>query len=428
VTECEFATGLRDPWCPGCGHTLVARALQETLARSYKPHDVVLVSDIGCIGMADVLFTCHTVHGLHGRAPALASGIAMTMDGAERKKVVCLMGDGGAAIGLQHVMECARLNVDVTLVVCNNQNYGMTGGQHSAYTETGIKTTTTPAGNPLRPFPLGDMVAPLGVLHGRVLAASSAELREALERCLAHRGFSLLETFNYCPSYSGKLNPESLAPKEMKRFFSEHGVEFGLWDTGAPPAPYRFRAEPRLPQLKEAASPHRHALDHVVDLLIAGSAGEGVQTAAELLAEAAIASGLEVAVRGEYPVTVGKGFSCSFVRLSPEPIGSPITDTYDVGLVTSVDGVRWTGVRGRATKRTIADSSLELPEALAGAERHDLRRFGPKQAAFAGLASLLLEQKWFPAAALRETLAGLRSPKMRDGLTGVLDTLESERA
>ena len=99
MTEDLFVSGAPDPWCPGCGHTSVVRSLQEAMARTKNPHDTVLVTDIGCVGMADRLFTCHTVHGLHGRAPALGTGIAISS--SPHVKVVVLMGDGGAAIGLR---------------------------------------------------------------------------------------------------------------------------------------------------------------------------------------------------------------------------------------------------------------------------------------------------------------------------------------
>lgn len=424
MSTTTFATNCRDPWCPGCGHSVVTRALQDALARRFQPHEIVLVSDIGCIGMADVMFTCHTVHGLHGRSPALAAGVAMNLDAPGRKKVVAVMGDGGAAIGLQHVMECARLNVDLTLVVCNNQNYGMTGGQHSAYTASGLRTTTTPEGNPTRPFPLCELVAPLGVFRARV-PATSGELHGILDQALAQTGFALVETFNYCPAYAGKMNPDQLSPKEMKRFFEATGLTFGTWPATVAAAPFRFEGSPRPPAPKPIAVRWSHNLRGTVDILLAGSAGEGVQTAGELFAKAAIACGLEVALRSEYPVTVGKGFSSAFLRLSDRTIGSPVTDTFDVGLVTSVDGLKWLGARPTTLRRAVIDPSVEAGPAWADAKRLDVRRFGAKQAAFAGLAWLLAEQGWFPVEALREAASAVSSAKAKDALGKVLDAFDT---
>jgi len=463
-----FTTGAADPWCPGCGHTPVVRALQEALTRRFAPQDVTLVTDIGCIGMADGLFRCHTVHGLHGRAPALGAGIAITLDPAQ--KTVVLMGDGGAAIGLQHILECARLNVDLTLVVCNNQNYGMTGGQHSAFTCEGVTTTTTPDGASQPPFRLCELVAPLGVHRARA-SATSRDLVDVIERALDWRGFALVETLNYCPSYTGKMNPDKLTPRAMTAFFEAQGLGPGEWPAVTTVAPFRFTAAP-VPRAPRALTPgFRAALDGTVRVLLAGSAGEGVQSAAEVFAQAAIRSGLEVAVRGEYPVTVGKGFSAAFLVLSAEPIGSPAGERWDHALVCSDDGLRYVSDHLDGIRRLVLDTSLPAPDApnrphlppdptgvglrhptvsflwlaapdglgvvpnpdsAAGArpaapaptvEHTELRRFGARQAAFAALVWLLARENWFPADALRAAVADIGNPKVRASLESVLTAL-----
>ncbi|MBM4318622.1 MAG: hypothetical protein FJ125_01360 [Deltaproteobacteria bacterium] len=422
-----FATGAADPWCPGCGHTPAVKALQEALAERHAPGDVVLVTDIGCIGMADGLFTCHTVHGLHGRSPALGAGIAMSLPRPEMK-VVVLMGDGGAAIGLQHLFECARLNVGLTLVVCNNQNYGMTGGQHSAYTVRGVKTTTTPEGMAQAPFALCEMLAPLGVMRARVLA-TSRELAAAIGAALDHPGFSLVETMNYCPSYSGKLNPAELTPRAMEAFFVAAGLSFGSWPATTTAAPYRFTASPKSSFPEQLPVTHRSVLAGSVRILLAGSAGEGVQNAAEVFAQAGIRSGLEAVVRGEYPVTVGKGFSASFLLLSAQPILSPAGERWDVALVTSGDGLRYVRERyGGSIRSLVLDASLPAGDApaLAGSgtaplQQVDFRRHGARSASFAALAWLLEQERWFPQEALRDAVAALPSPKARESLLAVLE-------
>lgn len=416
-----FATGAKDPWCMGCGHTLVVRSLQKSLEGRYDPKDVVLVTDIGCIGMADGMFTCHTVHGLHGRAPALAAGISITASRPETK-VVVLMGDGGAAIGLQHIMESARLNTDMTLIVCNNQNYGMTGGQHSAYTLEGVKTTTTLKGVSESPFALCEMLAPLGVKRDRVMATDRA-LTDLLTDALAHHGFSLVETMNYCPSYTGKLNPEDLTPRAMKAFCEARGLAFGRWEAKTKAPPYRFSPDPR--PIEPAPLP-RHfdpGLAGQVRILLAGSAGEGVQSAATVFAQAAIRSGLEVVVRGEYPITVGKGFSAAFILLSPDPILSPSAERWDVGMAISEDGLRYAGDRLGSIDRLVMDASLDsLPASEAGGAEHvDFRAAGARQAAFAALCWLMIREGYFPVEALREAVESVRSAAVRKSLFKVLD-------
>ncbi len=119
------------PYCKGCGHDLIARSSTEALERlGYNPLDVIAVTDIGCHGIIDKCLNTHTVHGLHGRSVALGAGISFGT-GNQDQKIVVFVGDGGTTIGLQHIMEAARLNLNVTVVVHNNMLYGMTGGQSS---------------------------------------------------------------------------------------------------------------------------------------------------------------------------------------------------------------------------------------------------------------------------------------------------------
>jgi len=139
------------PYCKGCGHGLVARRLADALAAIHlDPRDLVLTSDIGCVGLVDPLFpSVHTVHTIHGRSTAVAVGAmladALLADG--RIKNIVMLGDGGASIGLLHLAQAALMNVDLTVMLHNNMLYGMTGGQHSALTPEGFVTTTTPRGN-----------------------------------------------------------------------------------------------------------------------------------------------------------------------------------------------------------------------------------------------------------------------------------------
>lgn len=137
------------PFCKGCGHGLVAGALEKALGRieNLDPRDLIVVTDIGCIGIIDRQFKAHTVHGLHGRSTALATGISMGLDDPG-KKIIVFIGDGGATIGLQHILEAAHRNVNMTVLVHNNMLYGMTGGQPSGLTPCGFKTSTMPDGRP----------------------------------------------------------------------------------------------------------------------------------------------------------------------------------------------------------------------------------------------------------------------------------------
>ena len=123
------------PFCPGCGHSLINDQLNKALVKlQLDPSQVVLVSDIGCVGLSDQYFLTSAFHGLHGRSVAYASGIKLAHP---ELKVIVTMGDGGCGIGGTHLINAARRNVGVTVLVFNNFNFGMTGGEHSVTTPTG---------------------------------------------------------------------------------------------------------------------------------------------------------------------------------------------------------------------------------------------------------------------------------------------------
>ncbi len=132
-------------FCPGCSHGKVLGAVSDSLKQQgLDPTEVVIVTDIGCVGLSDKYFVTHAFHGLHGRAITYASGIKMQNPDL---KVVVLIGDGGCGIGGHHLLNAARSNTDVTVLVFNNFNFGMTGGQHSATTPLDSITPTTSFGS-----------------------------------------------------------------------------------------------------------------------------------------------------------------------------------------------------------------------------------------------------------------------------------------
>jgi 2-oxoglutarate ferredoxin oxidoreductase subunit beta len=130
----------------------------------------VLTTDIGCVGLADSLFPyLHTVHTTHGRSTAFATGMALADVVMETQglKPIVMIGDGGAMIGLLHLVHAAQLNVDITVLIHNNFMFGMTGGQHSALSPLNWVTATTPDGNSTPPL---DLLALLRTAHATFLA------------------------------------------------------------------------------------------------------------------------------------------------------------------------------------------------------------------------------------------------------------------
>jgi TPP-dependent indolepyruvate ferredoxin oxidoreductase alpha subunit len=123
----KFLATDKFPYCKGCGHHFITKNTALACEKmGLSPQDVILVTDIGCHGIADKCFATHTIHGIHGRSTALATGIRLGVENPD-KKIIVFIGDGGATIGLQHLIDASRLNVDITVILHNNLLYGMTG-------------------------------------------------------------------------------------------------------------------------------------------------------------------------------------------------------------------------------------------------------------------------------------------------------------
>jgi pyruvate/2-oxoacid:ferredoxin oxidoreductase beta subunit/Pyruvate/2-oxoacid:ferredoxin oxidoreductase gamma subunit len=344
----------------------------------------VLVTDIGCHGIVDRNFATHTVHGLHGRSSALGAGVALGIGSG--KQVVVFIGDGGATIGLQHLLEMARLNVDMAVIVHNNFVYGMTGGQPSGLTPTGYRTVITPEGNPLPQHDLCQMVHDAGAAYVRRVIGQG-DFSDALRKALEVEGFALVEVLELCPGHGAKRNPGLRLGELAERA----GCEPRVW-AGAPRSAFRLirREQTRslLDELQDIEPRFESSLKGRMAVLVSGSASEGVQRAATFLAQAAIASGLHVTKKGSFPVTVGVGFSDAETLLSRDPINYHGVLQPDVVIVTSVDGLRHNLERIQTMRDGMVwiDSSLQVPQTQAQVHVMDLRgRAGPRSAALYGL-------------------------------------------
>lgn len=368
------------PYCKGCGHDLIARHTVRALEKiGYKPLEVIVVTDIGCHGIIDKCLNTHTVHGLHGRSAALGAGIAFGLENPD-KKIVVFIGDGGATIGLQHIMEAARLNLNMTVVVHNNMLYGMTGGQTSGLTPAGFRTTTSFEGNPFAGYDICALSNTAGAAYvTRIMGIG--DISDKLAVAFGTKGFSLAEVMEICPSYGVKLNPR----RKLAEITAEAGKEPGEWintrdrfslSQGKKTADLLSKTRPIRKQFK-------NYLKKPWAVVLSGSAGEGVQLAATLLSKAAIRSGLEVTQKGSYPVTVGVGFSTAEINLSPHEIHFHGIQVPDVVLVTSADGLAHNRKRVEAMQDgfLFLDSSLEVPPTGAKVIRHDFRGIGARNAA-----------------------------------------------
>ncbi len=193
-------------WCPGCGHGTITGALTRALAKlGIDKNNVVVVSGIGCSSRAPGYLDFDTLHTAHGRALAFATGIKLSRP---ELKVIVMTGDGDCtAIGGNHFIHAARRNIDITTIVMNNSIYGMTSGQYSPMTPTGMLGTTAPYGNVERPFDLTKLAIASGVTYvGRATAYHVQLLGELIEKAILHKGFSMIEAISGCPTYYGRKN------------------------------------------------------------------------------------------------------------------------------------------------------------------------------------------------------------------------------
>lgn len=198
----DFKNGVKPNWCPGCGHYGIQNAIQQAVANAgLAPHQVAVVSGIGCSGRISGYLYAYGFHALHGRALPLAQGVKM---GNRELAVIACSGDGDAyAIGLGHTVHAIRRNLDMTYIVMDNHVYGLTKGQASPRSDIGFQSKTTPQ---------GAVDAPLAALETALAAGATfvaqgyslnlAELTGLIEQGLAHKGFSFINVFSPCVTFN----------------------------------------------------------------------------------------------------------------------------------------------------------------------------------------------------------------------------------
>lgn len=198
----DFQIKIVPNWCRGCGHYAVLAAIQRALAQSGRePHEVALVSGIGCSGRISGYLNVYGFHSTHGRALPVAQGLKL----ANRKlTVIACSGDGdGFAIGTNHAIHAIRRNIDITYIVMDNHVYGLTKGQVSPRSDWGFKTKTTPTGAIEAPLNIMGMALAAGATFlAQGFSANLPQLTELIVQGLAHKGFALINVFSPCVTFN----------------------------------------------------------------------------------------------------------------------------------------------------------------------------------------------------------------------------------
>jgi 2-oxoglutarate ferredoxin oxidoreductase subunit beta len=197
----DFKSGAHPIWCPGCGDFGVLAALERALARHGRPpHEVVLVSGIGCSSRLPAYTSCYGFHGVHGRALAVATGLKIARPDLE---VIAVGGDGdGYSIGGNHFIHACRRNVDMLYIVMDNRVYGMTKGQPSPTSEPDWDSEIAPGGIGLRPFnPLSLAIAAGANFVARAFSSDTEDLAAMIVEGLRWPGFAFLEVLSPCITF-----------------------------------------------------------------------------------------------------------------------------------------------------------------------------------------------------------------------------------
>jgi 2-oxoisovalerate ferredoxin oxidoreductase beta subunit len=326
-------------YCPGCGHGIVHKLLAEAIASLGVQDRTVLVSPVGCSVFAYYYFDVGNIQAAHGRAPAVATAVKRSRP---ESIVIAYQGDGDlAAIGTAEIVHAANRGEPFTVVFVNNGIYGMTGGQMAPTTPLGRKSTTSPFGRsavtegyPLHVSELlSSLEAPVFIErvalgNNKQIMQAARVIRKAVENQVKGLGFSFVEVLSPCPTI-WKMQPleaQAFVRDEMARIF--------------PPANCRDRTKDAQPRslaavetgplqalgLEDDAPADFGAAPQDLDVRIkvAGFGGQGVLMLGEVLAEAGLEAGYDVSWLPSYGPEMRSGTSNCHVRISREPIDSPV--------------------------------------------------------------------------------------------------------
>ena len=231
LTKKDFVTDQEPRWCPGCGDYAILSTVQSFLPEvGVPPERMVWVAGIGCAGRFTYYVDTYGVHGIHGRAPALATGIATARPDLS---VWVATGDGDAlSIGGNHLIHALRRNVDIKILLFNNQIYGLTKGQYSPTSEEGKVTKSTPFGSQDHPFnPVALALGAEATFVARTVDTDKKHMAATLQAAAAHEGAAFIEIYQNCNVFNdGAFDAvRAKGEKEQNQIRLVHGepIRFG---------------------------------------------------------------------------------------------------------------------------------------------------------------------------------------------------------
>ncbi len=213
-------------WCPGCGHGMVLNGLLHAIEKlGMSKNEIVMISGIGCSSRITGYVDFHTLHTIHGRALAFATGVKMARP---ELNLIVPMGDGDAlAIGGNHFIHAARRNIDITAIVMNNRIYGMTGGQFSPLSGENVSATTAPYTTIDPSFDVVELSKAAGATFvARTTSYHIQQMTDLIQQAILHQGFSVVEILSQCPTYFGRKNKAGDAV-DMVTYYKKNTTPIG---------------------------------------------------------------------------------------------------------------------------------------------------------------------------------------------------------
>jgi 2-oxoglutarate/2-oxoacid ferredoxin oxidoreductase subunit beta len=230
LTKKDFASDQETRWCPGCGDYAILATVQQFLPElGLPPERTVWIAGIGCAGRFAYYMNTYGVHGIHGRAPALATGLAVARPDLS---IWVVTGDGDAlSIGGNHLIHALRRNVPIKILLFNNQIYGLTKGQYSPTSEEGKVTKSTPFGSLDHPFnPIALALGAEATFAARTVDTDRAHEADVLRAAAQHRGSAFIEIYQNCNVFNdGAFEAVRGKRREENQIPLEHGkpIRFG---------------------------------------------------------------------------------------------------------------------------------------------------------------------------------------------------------
>ncbi len=378
-------------FCPGCTHERITKELDKALIKmGISAEKTVIVTDIGCSGLFDTFFNVHALHGLHGRALTYAQGLKLA---DPELNVIVTMGDGGLGIGAAHVLSACRKNMDITLIILNNFNFGMTGGQYSATTPSDAVVGSEFLNQAEIPIDICEVAESAGATWVSRYSGHDANLSDHFVSAMQHKGFSMVETLGMCTGRYTKRNKLNIAA--IDAMIEEKPTKTGLVKNNQRPEygeRYRAIAAEKTVYPEAMTVEQQVTLEHPKreEIVILGSAGMRIVTAGDIVCFAGMVAGLNASMKNDYNITVLRGQSVSELILSPEPIGYAGLEAPSIVLALSDEGVqRRKKIFAKLGSDTlvIREASVEIPETKAEVMTVDFKELKIKRHDWA-LASL----------------------------------------